>query len=289
MRYQELNDRTFEDAVAYFYEQINRVCSAYVPCKTVTSQLKYPPWYKIPLIKIIKEKSKYHSKFKKYRNISDYESFVILRQRSKELENKLFNDYIAKIESNICQNPKAFWSYVKSKRSSSSYPSTLQFGLVSSSNGEDICNMFGNYFHSNFLGESDHGGLMAHSDQNVDAQSQSNSHLCNIEICEKEVLKLLANVDLNKSAGPDSIPPLFIKKCATSLTVPLTILFTRSFIDGLMPNIWKRAYITPIHKKGPKDRVENYRPISKLCVFAKILEKIVHKQVYSALKLDFSE
>lgn len=55
-----------------------------------------------------------------------------------------------------------------------------------------------------------------------------------------------------------------------------------------MPTIWKSAYVTPIHKKGPKNLIENYRPISKLCLFAKILEKVIYKQLYGALKHSLS-
>ncbi|CAK1578679.1 unnamed protein product [Parnassius mnemosyne] len=51
-----------------------------------------------------------------------------------------------------------------------------------------------------------------------------------------------------------------------------------------MPRIWKSAYVTPIYKKGPNDQVDNYRPISKLCLFAKVLERIVYDQLYAALK-----
>ncbi|CAG9120806.1 unnamed protein product [Plutella xylostella] len=55
-----------------------------------------------------------------------------------------------------------------------------------------------------------------------------------------------------------------------------------------MPSRWKAAFISPIHKKGSKDCVEHYRPISKLCLLSKILERIIYTQLYSALKHTFS-
>lgn len=85
------------------------------------------------------------------------------------------------------------------------------------------------------------------------------------------------------------MPPTFIVNCARSLTVPITLLYRRSLSEGVVPKIWKTAYITPIHKKGPKDLIENYRPISKLCVFAKVLEKVVYIQLYASLKHSLSE
>ena len=42
-----------------------------------------------------------------------------------------------------------------------------------------------------------------------------------------------------------------------------------------MPEQWKIAKIIPTHKKGAKDNVENYRPISNLCAISKIYEKLI--------------
>lgn len=50
----------------------------------------------------------------------------------------------------------------------------------------------------------------------------------------------------------------------------------------------KMGYITPVHKKGPKTDVANYRPISKLRILSKVMEKFVHKQVYNTLNSSFN-
>jgi hypothetical protein len=49
-----------------------------------------------------------------------------------------------------------------------------------------------------------------------------------------------------------------------------------------VPTICKRAFITPIYKKKVLE-VTNYRPISKLCIIAKVFERLVYKQIYSAI------
>ena len=48
--------------------------------------------------------------------------------------------------------------------------------------------------------------------------------------------------------------------------------------------LWKKSYVTPIHKSGNKRDVRNYRPISKLSLFSKIMEKIVVEQLTPAIK-----
>ena len=54
---------------------------------------------------------------------------------------------------------------------------------------------------------------------------------------------------------------------ADIITEPLTILFNRCLNEGIFPNIWKIAHVIPLHKKGPENLCNNYRPISLLsCV-----------------------
>ncbi|CAK1555973.1 unnamed protein product [Leptosia nina] len=84
----------------------------------------------------------------KYNNLCDYESFILLRERAKALEREMFTDYIARIEESIVKNPKAFWSYVKSKKQSNCYPAVFTYGQHSSGNGDEICNYFCDYFNS---------------------------------------------------------------------------------------------------------------------------------------------
>ncbi|VVD06116.1 unnamed protein product [Leptidea sinapis] len=74
--------------------------------------------------------------------------------------------------------------------------------------------------------------------------------------------KLLHGIDPSKSDGPDHLPGIFLVKCSDSICVPITILFNKSLAC-------KMAYITPVHKKGAKTNISNYRPISKLCIISK--------------------
>ena len=55
------------------------------------------------------------------------------------------------------------------------------------------------------------------------------------------------------------------------------------FTKGIFPNALKIAKVIPIHKSGSKQAVENYRPISLLSPFSKIVEKIIKTRLVSFL------
>ena len=55
----------------------------------------------------------------------------------------------------------------------------------------------------------------------------------------------------------------------------ITTLMSKVISSGVIPDQWKVAKIIPLYKKGKKDDVENYRPISNLCSITKICEKLI--------------
>lgn len=277
---QILSVSTVENALELFYTLMYELRDQYIPMRIV-SKNKYPPWYNSALIKIVKEKFKYHRKFKNYGNISDHLSFKLLRDRAAIIERECHDAYIARMEESILTNPKQFWTYMKQNRANSTYPATMSYAGTVASSGENICELFSSFFHSTFLSSS--------SDTIHDNNPrQSCSDIATVRIDKDEVVKLLRSLDVSKSAGPDLLPAIFFVKCASEISIPVSILFRRSIDEGIMPIVWKSAFITPIHKKGSRDCVEHYRPISKLCLLAKVFERIIYNQLYESIKSDLS-
>ena len=74
--------------------------------------------------------------------------------------------------------------------------------------------------------------------------------LSDISLSEETIFRKLLALNGNKAPGPDALHPHLLKSCAASLTTPLFLLAQQSLTSGSLPDVWKRAHITPIHKKG---------------------------------------
>ena len=82
----------------------------------------------------------------------------------------------------------------------------------------------------------------------------------------------------------DEISFNIIKTCFGSLHKPLLHIFNQFLQSGISPDKLKTARVTLSFEKGSDSKLENYRPISVLPCFSKILEKIIYNRIYKHLK-----
>jgi hypothetical protein len=103
-------------------------------------------------------------------------------------------------------------------------------------------------------------------------------------VTEEEVLNVTSKLKGKLSAGYNDIPEKIVKQSIQFLKKPLTFIFNLSLSSGTFPHLMKIAKVRPIHKKGQKQEISNYRPISVLPAFSKILEMLIYNRVMSFLK-----
>ena len=74
-----------------------------------------------------------------------------------------------------------------------------------------------------------------------------------------------------------------IKICGKSISKPLQLIFNQCIDTGSFSLEWKKANIVPIHKKGEKQCLKNYRPVSLLPICGKILERLIFNEMFRFL------
>ena len=99
------------------------------------------------------------------------------------------------------------------------------------------------------------------------------------ETSPDEVNRIIDKLECKSCCGIDEIRSKVIKYVAPYVSVPLSHIFNLTFATGKIPNDLKVALITPKYKASEKNVFSNYRPISVLPFFSKILEKLMYKRL----------
>jgi len=102
-------------------------------------------------------------------------------------------------------------------------------------------------------------------------------------ITEHDIINEIHRLKPHKAMGHDYVHPKLVIDAANIISRPLEHIINCSLSQGKFPNPLKYAKITPVYKKGSALDVNNYRPISILPIFSKIVESIVKKQLISFL------
>ena len=143
----------------------------------------------------------------------------------------------------------------------------------------DIANGFNNFFVS--IGPK----LAKDLTSNIDPLSYVNFNINSIvttDISGNQIREVINSLN-NSSPGHDELPSFVAKTCMEGYIEPITHLVNESLKSGIFPSELKLARVVPIFKSGDPSLLTNYRPISVLSFFSKILEKIVYNIVFDFL------
>ncbi|XP_065665355.1 uncharacterized protein LOC136086793 [Hydra vulgaris] len=83
----------------------------------------------------------------------------------------------------------------------------------------------------------------------------------------------------NKIRGIDEINAIVLKSVFDIIELPLLTIFNLSLKTGVFPDQLKIARVVPIYKNYDNSLASNYRPISILSCFSKLLERIMYNRL----------
>ena len=190
------------------------------------------------------------------------DDLVYKTQSSKSsYESQLIHSFAGKCNNKI-------YDYINSLTNSCKIPPLVYLCSSQASSDRDRAALFNSFFHSVFT--VSHFTLPSSDNLSIPP-----SIISDLQIDQLQVLEALSSLDSTKSSGIDGIGPKLLKHCALALYGPIHHLFCTSLTKQVLPSDWKHHCITPIHKSGDKASVNNYRPISLLCILSKVLERFV--------------
>ena len=98
------------------------------------------------------------------------------------------------------------------------------------------------------------------------------------------LILIIKELKPTNSCGSDGIQFRFLIDSLPVTIFYILVIVNTSIVTGIYPDPWKCPIVTPIYKSGDTDNVENYRPVSLLCIISKILEKVVAIQLIDFLE-----
>ena len=249
------------------------------PLKSVKINKKYikrEPWVTSGLLTSSRTRKKLLSN--KLRNPTDnniltFASYNNLYNKIKRATKRYY--YHAMLVENK-SNMKKTWTVLNEvigrKNDKSNFPREFIIDGNSVSDKPIIAETFNDYFSK--IGYET-GQNVPTTDVNYsDFSSDQYSHSIFIDpVVPSDITNTAHKLKSKSSFGHDEISTKLLKQTINNITLPITHIVNRSFITGIVPDQMKIAKVVPVYKSSERNSIKNYRPISLLTSFSKLLEK----------------
>ena len=283
---QILNCRDAQIAYSMFSAKLCKLYDKAFPIRKTKIHAKSckKPWITKSIEKSIKTKNKLYRKSCRYPNDSNKKSYKLYRNKLNHVLRHAEKTYYQVILEQNKNNASKTWSVIKgivNKNKSVIRNASFKHGNRTITDSTTIANRFNEYF-------TNVGPKLAQSIPTHDINAisylkgkYSASFFIN-PVVSQEVINII-KIMPDKSPGHDDLRVSMIKLIVDSIANPLTHICNLSFITGIVPNELKLAKVIPIYKKEDSMLFSNYRPISVLPLFSKVLERLMYNRLMNYL------
>ena len=271
----EAVDEDDVDNKVTIFENIHKeIINKHAPFRTFRVTRPAAPWLTNEIKELMDDRDRYKNKFNIDKQPGTEILYKDLRNRvSHAIRQAKLKSFSDKINTKI-KDPKKFHSALKN------------FSVVESKiNNQDSYNISPTVLNDAFLKNNNskvNEDLV--SDEVTEILKNSKNQVFSYtEVTEAEVLKVVRSIKTN-ACGVDGISSFFFKLGINHSVFAFTDILNASFKYNKFPNRWKQALVKPLPKITVPTVASDFRPISLLSTFSKVLEKIAVKQMVEYLK-----
>ena len=166
-----------------------------------------------------------------------------------------------------------------------SSPNCIEVDDAKLTNTQDIAKAFNSHFSAIAKNLAAQNQLSQSSSTTSFTNFNNHSTFFVNPITAQKIKRLIYTIKPQSSSGCDGIPSKFLRELPKSILEVSAHIFNQSFNTGKFPSRFQLAKFVPVFKKSNSTDLNNcnYRPISLLNTFSKILEKAMHKRMQSFL------
>ena len=288
--WQYLDAMDINTAYADFSVVLNNVISRMAPEKVIKIPAKRvirDPWMTRGLITSSRTLNKLHTtKIKKDKTHPSHIKYIKYRNLYNQMKRKAKLTYYNELFHKYQYNLKKTWGVINSligrTNDKTAISDSFKINNENITDPNKIANEFCNFFTNvgiTYANEIPKSKFTHH--HYMQNKVQTNMFMAPTD--PYEIIKIIDTLKRKNSTGHDNISSSLIKDIKHVIAQPLTILINKSLQNGAVPDSLKLAKVIPIYKSKNRVLLNNYRPISLLPAFSKILEKIVHKRLYQFL------
>ena len=204
-------------------------------------------------------------------NITKYKTEL---KKYNTMRKNLKSDYHKRKLTEYKHDMSKLWKFINESigknKLKSKYPQNFLINNKRNSNRETVANSF-NHFFTN-IGKQTNNKIPATNRHYTTYLPNFQENSIFIEpVNELEVLKMVNKLKPKTSNGYDGISPKLLKQTIHFILEPFTYIINRSLATGVFPSKMKIARVIPLYKASNNQIITNYRPISMLSTFSKIL------------------
>lgn len=251
----------------------------YVPIKD-DRRKKKGRWLSRKTIKKMKVRNKLWKKYRRYPSGRNHEEYRVCRNEVNKMIREDEDQERKKILKNFRGKPKSFYGYMRNLQTVKDNVTVLMKddGEMTTTD-QEAADILGEYFREVFTKED------TDNMPNID-EMDLDWHDVDVELGIRAVERRLKKLSADKSPGPDGIHPMLLKECALEVSLPLSLIFRKSFETNTLPDDWRTANVVPIYKKGTRTNRANYRPVSLTSVPCKIMESMIKEGMLKHLEVN---
>jgi len=245
------------------------------------------PWFTKGFLRSSKMKQKLYNKYLKSKADKDHEKYRHYKNLFEKLKIKAKESYYKNKITQYQSNAKKTWDVIKEilgkqKLNAKKLPNNITVNGQDIFEEKSIATHFNKFFVN--VGPNLAAQIKKGKTRFTEYLLQTENWLQFSELTTEELDKAFTSLQRDKSPGHDGISSNIISGCYVSIRNVLCDIFKKSLNEGTFPDKLKIAKVVPIFKNDDPTEFSNYRPISILPVFSKLLERIIYNRIYDHLR-----